>query len=536
MGRHRSRVAHRPLKNCLGLAIFVLGKPPCDDFRTCRLADSPMSQLLTISRAARLIGVSRGTLQKKIRAGELTSFEGMIDPEELSRAFPQADLEGNAMLERIEQIIENALHRARGAKVRKLLTPNLSTLAARVAALSKELSRVLRKNSKLEAIIGELSEGLEALEESDNPRPAIRALRERLTSVTEGDLESETPDPLLAHDRLLRVMAAQVHLMPSGHEFFVEGDSSILAAGLSAGLALDYGCSNGNCGTCKARLISGDVQKIAQHDYVISEAEKLQGYILMCCHTAISDVVLYAHEAQDENELPTQEITTRIRRIEKRSDNLAILQLRTPRTNRLRFLSGQRALLGAEGVEPHEYSIASCPCDDMNLQFHIRRRDDIAFSRYIFGGAQPSASVTVTGPRGHFVLSSESTRPLLFVAVDNGFAPVKGLIEHAMTLGAAEFIHLYWIASGADPHYLNNLCRAWLDAFDDFRYTPLEVSEAQDEAAMRTQLGRIAEDHHYLDGFDIFVAGPDRSVEITRRFLLEHDVPEIRIRSEVMTA
>ncbi len=494
-----------------------------------------MSQFLTISRAARLIGVSRGTLQKKIRDGEITSFEGMIDPAELSRAFPQADLEDNAMLERIEHIIENALRRARGAKVRKLLAPDLSTLAARVAALSKELSRVLRKNSRLEAVIRELAEGLEGLERGEGPQPGIRALRERLKTALEEDLVSDTTDPLLAHDRLLRVMAAQVHLMPSGHEFFVEGDNSILTAGLSAGLALDYRCSNGNCGTCKARLISGDVKKIAQHDYVISEAEKLQGYILMCCHTAISDVVLYAHEAEDENELPIQEITTRIRRIEKRSSDLVILHLRTPRTDRLRFLSGQRASLAAEGVEPQEYSIASCPCDDMNLQFHICRRDDVPFSQYIFGSAQPSAAVAVKGPIGHFVLNTESTRPLVFVAIDTGFAPIKGLIEHAMTLGAAEFIHLYWIGSGAEPHYLSNLCRAWVDAFDDFRYSPLKVADPNDAEGLERQLQQVTNDYSDLSGFDVFVAGPERGVDVTRRFLCEHDLPEIRLRSEVMT-
>ena len=47
-----------------------------------------MSQLLTLSRAARLIGVRRGALQGKIRSGELATFEGMVSAEDLQRAFP----------------------------------------------------------------------------------------------------------------------------------------------------------------------------------------------------------------------------------------------------------------------------------------------------------------------------------------------------------------------------------------------------------------------------------------------------------------
>jgi hypothetical protein len=33
-----------------------------------------MPRLLTLSRAARLVGVRRGALQSKIRSGELTAF------------------------------------------------------------------------------------------------------------------------------------------------------------------------------------------------------------------------------------------------------------------------------------------------------------------------------------------------------------------------------------------------------------------------------------------------------------------------------
>ena len=70
--------------------------------------------------------------------------------------------------------------------------------------------------------------------------------------------------------------------MPSGHEFLIEGFESILEAGLRGGLALDYGCSNGNCGKCKCKVVSGQVKQIERHDYVLTEAEKGLGYVLAC--------------------------------------------------------------------------------------------------------------------------------------------------------------------------------------------------------------------------------------------------------------
>jgi CDP-4-dehydro-6-deoxyglucose reductase len=134
------------------------------------------------------------------------------------------------------------------------------------------------------------------------------------------------------------------------------------------------------------------------------------------------------------------------------------------------------------------------------------------------------------------VLDAESTRPLLFVAIDDGFAPIKGLIEHAMTLGAAEYIHLYWIGSGPEPHYLDNLCRSWLDAFDNFRYTPLAIGERGDTATLQAELRRLGQEHPDLGDCDAFVAGGHAGVEQVGRALLELGLPETRLRREVMGA
>ena len=60
-----------------------------------------MPKLLTLSKAARLIGVRRGALQSKIQNGELAAFEGMVSAEELQRTYPQAALEENSGLERL---------------------------------------------------------------------------------------------------------------------------------------------------------------------------------------------------------------------------------------------------------------------------------------------------------------------------------------------------------------------------------------------------------------------------------------------------
>ena len=118
-----------------------------------------------------------------------------------------------------------------------------------------------------------------------------------LSQQHEQQPQANFPAELFVKERFLRIMAAHIRVFPSEHEFFLEGNDSILEAALRAGLALNYGCSNGNCGLCKAKILSGQVKKIRPHDYVISVAEKAQGYALLCSTTAVTGLAIEALEA-----------------------------------------------------------------------------------------------------------------------------------------------------------------------------------------------------------------------------------------------
>ena len=430
-----------------------------------------MARRISLSRAARLVGVKRGVLQQQIRAGVLHTFEGEIVLAELLHAYPNAQIEDSSMLERVEQIIEQASFVNAGRSTRK--ADNLA-LAARVMALGKDLSLQQRRIGGYRKLLRDLRQQIARLDGA--PRQTLLDWLDHAEATLEVD--SDTIDQPLINETFLRVMTAQATIIPSGHEFFVEGAESILEAGLRGGLALNYGCSNGNCGLCKMRVVSGETRRIRHHDYALGEAEKGIGYILGCCHTAVSDVVLEADEAQNSADIPQQQISIRLKRIERPSPEVLIVSTRTPRTSRLRFLAGQRARLSVDRVGSAVYPIASCPCDDMNLQFHIALDAGDPLAGHLAGSVRSNELLNLEGPSGSFVLNENSPRSLVFVAEGIGFASVKGLIEHAMALDAAEEIYLLWIASDEQPPYLHNLCRAWNDALDNFHYRSLPASAA----------------------------------------------------------
>jgi len=68
---------------------------------------------------------------------------------------------------------------------------------------------------------------------------------------------------------------------------------TLLEQGENAGLILPYSCRAGCCGSCKAKLISGQVKQHSTDGLSVSEQQ--QGYILLCSCNALTDVEL-SHE------------------------------------------------------------------------------------------------------------------------------------------------------------------------------------------------------------------------------------------------
>jgi len=318
-------------------------------------------------------------------------------------------------------------------------------------------------------------------------------------------------------------MTSHVTLHPSGHSFVIEGRDSILQAGLKAGLALPYGCSNGSCGSCLARLAAGSIEKCSHHDFIVPEAQQAEGYFLMCAHEAVSATLeIETWEASGSVEIPEQRIALRIKSVEYPVAEIAVVRARTPRSQRLRFLAGQSVALSVPGGGAESVPLASCPCDDMNLEFHLPRHPEGSLTEAFFGDAPP-ATVDLVGPTGDFVLGEPAGRVLLFVAEGPGFAPVRSLIEHAQSIDDERPMILYWFASD-EGHYMANLCRSWAEAFDGFQYVPVDAHDRQ------RALERMPEMLAYPASADVYAAGSKPLLEAVSRVLGESGVEPGRIR------
>ena len=302
-------------------------------------------------------------------------------------------------------------------------------------------------------------------------------------------------------------MSYRIRIAGTPWRFPAEPRETLLEAGLQHGVPLPHGCTSGSCGACRARLIEGTLGERLPHDFPLGDARKAAGDFLLCRATAGSDLVIAADALDSVAAIPEQRIEARAAGMERLNEDFALLRVRTPRSRTLEFLAGQHVTLELPDAGlRRSKSVASCPCNGMLLQFHVRRRQGDPFSEYVFRRLRRGEPVVVRGPRGRCTLHKEPGAGAVLIAFETGFAPVKSLIEQGLALEYSRPMHLYWGAETPRGHYLANLCRSWADAFETFRYRLVHDLSPQ---ALGGAIGRlVVGDHPRLGGFDIYIAAP----------------------------
>ena len=499
-----------------------------------------MDRHLSLSQAARLIGVKRKDVQQKIQQNKLKVMEGTVVLSDLKKAFPEARYEDNTMLEKMEKNMRDAVHKMAQSEREGA---QLDALSRRILKLNTELADERNRARHMEELLDGMRQKFMEINlspDEDNNFYQIKTwFNEALI-----DLEDEVHIAPLQQmeNQIKQFMQPHVRLLPSRHNYISDKSETLLESALRSGLAVDYGCNNGKCGKCKARLISGDVEKTAHQDYVFSASEKDQGYILTCSNSAITDITLETEEAVSADDIPLQTIKAKIKKSQQLNDHILQLSLKLPRSQRLRFLAGQHVELsmdnhlGGDGNPVHaEYSIASCPCEPHNLEFHIPLKENELFSNALIKNLQynkkSNESITISGPHGSFVLNEDSPNSLIFVAWDTGFAPIRSLVEHAISLDQADNIHLYWMTTKVENHYLHNLCRSWNDALDNFNYTPI-LAEPKTSIVTESLIKHLHEEHSHLLNFDLYIAAPGHLNQALKPLLIEHGIKSENLHFE----
>jgi CDP-4-dehydro-6-deoxyglucose reductase len=315
-----------------------------------------------------------------------------------------------------------------------------------------------------------------------------------------------------------------VTLQPSGHQFSVEPDESILTAALRQGFVLPYGCRNGACGSCKGRVLEGKVDYGTYQVKALSEAEKAAGKALFCQAKPLGDVVIEARTVGAAKDIPVKTLPCRVQQLERLADDVMVLYLKLPANERLQFLPGQYLEFLLRDGSRRSFSMANAPHDDALVQLHVRHVPGGQFTDHVFGKMKERDILRFEGPLGTFFLREDSDKPIIFVASGTGFAPIKSILETAFAKGIDRSMVLYWGGRRPKDLYMNALAGSWAAAHDNFRYVPV-VSDALPEDDWHGRSGfvhrAVMEDFPDLSGHQVYACGVPVMVDSAKKDFVE---------------
>lgn len=319
-------------------------------------------------------------------------------------------------------------------------------------------------------------------------------------------------------------MSFQVKIQSTGHSFRVGNDQSILDAALQQGIGVPYGCRNGACGSCIATLVSG------QFHYPEGEPPALEGHsgsrpVVLCKAHADSDLEIAVREVQANPDISIKTLPCRAEHLERLSHDVMQVMLKLPETERMQFLAGQYIEFILRDGRRRAFSIANPPHQDEYLELHIRHVPGGSFTGHVFDEMKDRALLRIEGPLGGFYLREQSPRPVIMMAGGTGFAPLKGMLEHAFYIGFERPIHLFWGVRARRDLYMDALPRDWQRQHPGFRYTPvLSDPEEGDDWKDATGLVTDAVVQAYPDmsAFDIYMSGPPRMIEAATPLFVTH--------------
>ena len=87
-----------------------------------------------------------------------------------------------------------------------------------------------------------------------------------------------------------REIVGKVFFQASDTTAAVAVDDTILDAADAVGVFIDNACRSGTCGSCRAKLLSGNVSMAVQDS--LTEQDKANGYILTCQAKIWGDVIV----------------------------------------------------------------------------------------------------------------------------------------------------------------------------------------------------------------------------------------------------
>jgi len=308
-------------------------------------------------------------------------------------------------------------------------------------------------------------------------------------------------------------MKYKVQLLPSAIEFQASDAVPVLESALAAGIHMAHGCRDGNCGTCKARVVSGTV---SQPDDLpgLSRPEREAGHILCCRSVPGSALVLEAEYYPQLEAIEQCVLPCKVDSIQFPAADVAIVRLRLPPGHKFKYLPGQYIDLIAGPIR-RSYSIANSIHEYDGIELHIRRINGGAISKLVFEHLRKNHLLRFEGPAGTFFVRDTQT-PAIFLAGGTGFAPVKAMAMQLLHDNTQRELVIYW-GMPTRAGFYSKLPQQWQDSYPNVSYIPVLSDNDSDWNGRRGLVHKaVLEDFNDLSSHEIYACGSPAMIDAAR--------------------
>lgn len=312
-------------------------------------------------------------------------------------------------------------------------------------------------------------------------------------------------------------MSYQIDVQPSGHEFEISPEQTILEAALQDGIMLRHSCREGTCGTCKGKVISGQIDHADSDIEVLTQAERDEGYALFCRAKTCSNLQIYAPEVTELRGITIQKTAARVAELERISDDVVIVRLMLPPSVTFNYFPGQYIEVILKDGSRRSYSMATVPGEGAQLEWHIRNTGG-TFSSFAYNGLKERALLRLEGPFGTFFIQ-DTDKPMVFVGSGTGFAPLKAMLLQLENQNNTRPVSLYWGGRQLKDLYMHEWVQAFAAKHDWLTYTPVlsEAVEADDwTGATGFVHQQVLADFESLENYEVYACGNPLMVDSAR--------------------
>ena len=239
----------------------------------------------------------------------------------------------------------------------------------------------------------------------------------------------------------------------------VEEGETVLNAAFRQGISLMHGCKEGQCGSCKSKLIEGDIELLKYSTFALPDYESETSHVLLCRTHAYSDVefeLLNYDEDLLSRSIAVKAFAGRVAKISALTSRHQVAGNRNREAPEI--LGRPICRSDASGMAPitRAFSMANAPSESTNLRFIIKKYPNGAFSSQLDGKLSVGDALIAKGPYGTCFRREERPGPMLLIGGGSGMSPLWSILADHMASDEQRPVRFFYGArTRADLFYLD---------------------------------------------------------------------------------